>query len=214
MKVCVVLPTKNEVHSIQEMITRIKKLDYDLIVVDENSDDGTIEIARKNRVPVYQREGAGKGYGTLKALEIVNDKRYDVMVIIDCDCTYPPEYIPKIIGFMDRYDMVVGIRGMENIPYLHRLPNIFHTQLINFLYFSSLKDINSGLRAIRVRKFMNKLDAKGFDTEAQMTIIALKNKMRIKEIPVKYKKRKGDSKIRIKDGFVIAWRIIRDRFRK
>ncbi|MBU0581060.1 MAG: glycosyltransferase family 2 protein [Candidatus Margulisbacteria bacterium] len=214
MKTCVLLPTRNEVLSIQEVITRVKALGYDIIVVDENSKDGTIEIAERNNVPVYQRKGLGKGCGVQTALKITHQKGYDLMVIMDCDCTYPPEYIPHLLKFIPKYDMVVGKRNVENIIWPHRLPNLFHTRLMNLLYLSNLKDVNSGMRIIKIEKFLNKLDAKQFDIEAQITTTALKNKLKIKEIPIEYKKRKGESKIRIKDGFIITWRIIIERFRK
>jgi len=55
------------------------------------------------------------------------------------------------------------------------------------------------------------LNANGFDIEAQITIKAIKNKFKIKEIPIKYKERLGQSKIRIKDGFLILSRIIKER---
>lgn len=214
MKICVALPTKNEISSIQEMIDRIKKFPYDIIIVDENSKDGTIEIAKKNKIPVYQREGKGKGCGVQTAFKIARKKGYDVLVLIDCDCTYPPEYIPQFIGYLKDYDMVVGRRSMKNIPAINRLPNIFHTLLVNLLFFSNLKDINSGLRAFKLDKFPSRLDAKKFDIEAQITTLALKNRLKIKEIPIKYKKRKGRSKIKIKDGFIISWRIVKERLRK
>lgn len=212
MKVVVCLPTKNEKDSIQVMISRIKKLGYDLFVSDEKSADGTIEIAKKNKIPVYQRDGSGKGFGVRKAVEVARKKGYDALVLLDCDCSYPPEYIPELLKYMPKYDMVVGKRAMGNIPFLHRLPNIMHTMAVNILYFANLNDINSGMRAFKLDKIRN-LDAAGFDIEAEITAKALKNRLKIKEIPIKYQKRAGVSKIRVKDGFVILWRIIKERLR-
>ena len=77
------------------------------------------------------------------------------------------------------------------------------------MYGGKLRDINSGLRAFKVDKF--DLDADGFDIEAQITVRALKKRLNIKEIPISYKQRRGDSKIRIKDGFLILWRILKER---
>ena len=212
MKAVVCLPTRNEKDSIQVMIDRIKKLRYDVFVSDEQSDDSTIETANKNKVDGYQRDGSGKGFGVRKGIEIAKKKGYDVLVLLDCDCSYPPEYIPKLLEHMPKYDMVVGKRTMGNIPFLHRLPNIAHTMAVNVLYFANLKDINSGMRAFKLDKIKN-LDAAGFDIEAEITTKALKNGLKINEIPIKYQKRAGVSKIRIKDGFVILWRIIKERFR-
>lgn len=210
MKVAICLPTKNEAENIQYMIDKIKPLGHFTFISDEKSTDGTIEIAKKNNISLYQRDGSGKGYGIIKALEVAKKKKYDILVLIDCDRTYPAEDIPNLLKFFPEYDMVVGRRNMSNIRFLHRLPNMIHTQLINLLYNSKLDDINSGLRAFKVNRL--NIDARGFDIEAQITIRALKNRLKIKEIPVDYKQRRSGSKIKIKDGFLILKRIVKERF--
>ncbi|MBD3164420.1 glycosyltransferase [Candidatus Woesearchaeota archaeon] len=213
MKTIICLPTKNEKENVKYMIDSIRKLGYDLFICDENSKDGTIETAQENNVQVYQREGNGKGYGIRKALSVAKDKGYDTLVLIDCDRTYPAGYIPVMLRYLDKYDMVVGSRKRKDIKSFHRLPNKIHTAAINLLFGSNLKDINSGLRAFKVNKFKN-FKSKGFDIEAEITTKALKNKLKIKEIPIEYKKRTGHSKIRIKDGLLILSRIIKERFAK
>ena len=212
MKSCVVLPTKNEEESIAYMIDEIKKLSLPVIVVDEHSTDKTGEIAKSKGVEVFQREGSGKGAGIITAVKIADKKGYDIIVLIDCDSTYPPKYIPELLSHMNECDMAIGSRKMTDVKFLHRLPNIIHTQAINLLYNSRLHDINSGLRAFKVKKMLGLLNATGFDIEAQITAKALKHKFKIREIPIEYNKRLGSSKIRIKDGFVILSRIIKERF--
>lgn len=215
MKIQVVLTTKNEEESIGYMIKEIRKVGLkDIFVVDEKSTDKTAEIAEKLGVPVYQRKGLGKGFGVKMAIEIAEKNSTDILVLPDCDCTYPPRQIPLLLKFFPEYDMVVGKRNFEKVKPLHKLPNRVHTGLINFFYGGRLKDINSGMRAIKVKKFLNCVDAKGFDIEAQITIKALKRKLKIKEVPIDYQPRKGQSKIRIKDGFIILFRIIRELFRR
>jgi hypothetical protein len=109
--------------------------------------------------------------------------------------------------------MVVGARKLNHVRLLHRLPNMVHTESINLLYGSNLRDINSGLRAFNIDKMPN-LNAKGFDVEAQITTKAIKKKLKIKEVPIVYEKREGDSKIRIKDGFLILSRILKERIKR
>lgn len=218
MKAVVCLPTRNEKGSIQVMIDSIKKLKLPLFISDENSTDGTIAIAEKNRVSVNQRDGKGKGYGMRKAVEVAKQLGYDVLITIDCDCTYPAEKIPDLIMAIDEgAGMVIGVRNMKNIRSLHRLPNKLHTLAINLLFFRFigsgkwLHDINSGMRAFRLDK-IRPFRSKGFDIEAEITVRAIKDGLEIKEIPVEYEKRVGESKIRIKDGFLILMRIIKERF--
>ena len=216
MKAIVCLPTRNEKDSVQIMIDSIKQLKLPLFISDENSADGTIPIAEKNRVPVYQRDGSGKGYGMRKAVEVAKKLGYDVIVTIDCDCTYPAGKIPELLRLIDSgASMVIGVRNMKNIRALHRLPNIVHTWAINILFFrwfgNSLHDINSGMRAFRLDR-IRPFRSKGFDIEAEITIRAIKDGLKIREIPVEYEKRVGESKIRVKDGLTILKRIIEERF--
>ena len=214
MKILVCLPTKNEKESIQIMIDRIKELSLDLIICDEQSNDGTIEIASKNSIPVYQRDGKGKGCGVIKALEVAFKLNYDFLVLIDCDNSYPPAYIPELLNFLSEYDMVVGTRNMRSIQFSHRLVNLLHTGLINLLFMAKLKDINSGLRVLKVDKFLGLIDANSFDIEAQLTTKALKNRFKIKEVPIEYRKRRGNSKIRALDTFIILKTILKERFKR
>ena len=196
------------------MIERIRTVTPDLIVVDESSNDGTAEIAARMGVRVYQREGRGKGFGVQKALAAAEELGYDVLVLIDCDLTYPPERIPDLIRHMDGLDMVVGSRDFTNIPVFRRLVNYLHTGLINVLYRARLRDINSGLRALRVAAFRGMIDAADFDVEAQITVRALKRGLRIREIPVSYLRRHGYSKIRAWHTWTICRTIVRERFHR
>ncbi|MBI2140846.1 glycosyltransferase [Candidatus Woesearchaeota archaeon] len=218
MKAVVCLPTRNEKDSIQPMIDSIKKLRLPLFISDENSTDGTQEIARKNHVRVFQRDGKGKGYGMRKAVEVARQLGYDVLVTIDCDCTYPAGKITDLLKAIEGgADMVIAVRNMKNIRPLHRLPNKIHTLAINILFFrffgrrNWLHDINSGMRAFRLGR-IRPFRSKGFDIEAEITVRAIKDGLKIAEIPVEYEKRVGESKIRIKDGFTILMRIIKERF--
>ncbi len=217
MKAVVCLPTRNEKGSIQVMIDSIRKLKLLLFISDESSTDGTIAIAERNKVPVYQRDGKGKGYGMRKAVEVAKQLGYDVLITIDCDCTYPAEKIPNLLRTIkEGAGMVIGVRNMKNIRPLHRLPNVIHTLAINLLFFRFLgsgkwlHDINSGMRAFRLDK-IRPFRSKGFDIEAEITVRAIKDGLKIEEIPVEYEKRVGESKIRIKDGFTILMRIIKER---
>ncbi len=212
-KVVICVPTKNEEHSVQEMIDKLKLLNIPFFIVDEQSSDATIEIAKKNKIDIYQREGRGKGCGIITGIKIAKGKKCDFLVTIDCDNTYPTEMLPELLKYSNEYGMVIGVRNKHNIPRIHRLGNIMHTQLINLLFHGHLSDINSGMRVLNLNtKAFDNLDAKGFDIEAQLTIRALQHKLKIKEIVVNYQKRTGHSKIRLKDGILIAWRIIKDRF--
>ncbi|MBI2136145.1 glycosyltransferase [Candidatus Woesearchaeota archaeon] len=214
IKLGIALVAKNEEESIAYMIDKLRKSGYkEIYVVDERSEDRTQEIAEGLGVSVYQREGKGFGCGLKYALKVAAAKGYDYIVRVDCDGSYPPEEIHKLVKYAKQYDLVAGIRDINKVKFLHRLPNRFHTLLTNLLFNGRLKDVNSGMKLINVKKFNGILEADGFDLEAELSIKALKKGYPIKEVPISYKERFGGvSKIRIKDGFLILWRILKERF--
>jgi dolichol-phosphate mannosyltransferase len=193
------------------MIERVRSLGHDLIISDERSTDGTIAIAEGLGVPVHQRDGSGKGFGVRKALEVAAAQGYDLLVLIDCDLTYPVERIPDLLAEMASADMAVGYRDFSKIHWSHRLVNYLHTGMINVLFGAKLRDINSGLRVLRVSAFHGRIDAQSFDVEAQMTVRALKAKRRIRELPVDYRQRGGRSKIRAWHTWTICQTILAER---
>ena len=214
VKVAIALITKNEEQNIASMIDRIRSAGFkELYVVDEKSADRTEEIARKKGVSVYQRKGTGFGCGIMSAIEIGFKKGYDYIVRLDCDGTYPPEDIHKLLEFCPEYDLVAGCREFGKIKFMHRFPNIFFTYLANILFMSNIADINSGMKAIRVKKFYKLLNAPGFDLEAQLSLRAVKKGYKMKNVRINFTERtKGKSKIKISDGVLILKRIIKERF--
>ncbi len=208
----VCLPTRNEEKSMALMIEKIKSLNLPLFITDANSTDRTVDIAREYGVKNYERKyGVGKGSGMRTAIDVAEQLGYEVIVFLDCDCTYPPEEIPRLLSFLPEYDVVIGVRAKKNIPLLRRLPNLFHTLVLNVLFFSNLHDINSGMRALKINKMKN-LTAESFDIEAEMSCKAIKRKLKIKEIPIEYHERIGVSSVRIRDGLLILFRILKERF--
>lgn len=194
------------------MVQALQPLQLPIIVVDEHSEDGTGNIAASLGVMVYQREGSGKGWGIRKALQVAHAQGYDVLVLIDCDCTYDPRDIPQLLSVLGNAGCAIGCRPMQAISWSHRLVNYLHTGTINLLFGARLHDINSGLRAIRVHNYVEGLTADGFDIEAQMTTHALQRGLGVVEVPVAYRKRLGRSKIRAWDTLRILRRIIAARF--
>jgi dolichol-phosphate mannosyltransferase len=211
MRALVCLPTYNEIRSLDAMADRVGALGLDFVICDQDSTDGTVERARERGIPVYRRDGFGKGWGVRKALEAARERGFDVLVMIDCDCTYFPEDIPAVLAGMEEKDMVVGVRRMQDVQFSHRLVNHLHTGLVNRLFGCRFRDVNSGLRAMRVEKFLGGLNAEGFDIEAQITAKAARNRWRVGEVPVRYGVRVGRSKIRAGDTFRIMRRIWTER---
>ena len=213
MNAIVCLPTKNEVESIAIMIDEIRALGLEVFVCDEQSDDGTIERALGMGVEVIQRDKPGKGNGIQKAMRVAHDKGCEVLVLIDCDTTYPSARIPELLRHMAEFDMVVAARTMGDIVPLHRVANYLFTGAVNLAFGGMLSDVCSGMRAFRLSAFDGLLDAQRMNMETQLSCVALRQGLRVHEFPIRYGERKGDSKIRAWDSFEILLTIARERLR-
>jgi len=207
--ISVIIPTRNEEESIGRVIKEIKKLkgEYEIVVVDK-SEDKTPEIARKMGAKVIKQSGLGKG----NAMKLgVKEVRGDVIVFMDGDGTYSPSYIPEMIEFMGEYDLIKGsrIRYLRNAGFLRFLANVFFSMLATLLY-EKTTDLLTGLYCMRKKDFesMN-LRSNGFEIETEIFIKAHQMKLRIKEIKVKYEKRMGRGKLKMKDGVKILKLLIR-----
>lgn len=216
---CIELPTKNERENIRFMIENIRKhCNYEIIVSDEHSPDGTGEIAKSLGVKVFPRKNPGYGNGIRESLINAKELGHTHLLVVDCDRTYPIEYIKTLTRFARQgYELVNAGRRMSDIRLVNRLPNMFMTLLARLLHGGNITDVNSGMKLMKIEKFLGKITAAGNDSTSQIIITALKNKYKIKEIIIPYDDRHGDasrgrSKIRYRDGFIITWRIIRDKF--
>lgn len=198
----IVIPAYNEAVSIETIIDDIKKLpgDYEIIIVDDGSTDGTFELIEKTGVRVL-RHLQNKGYGASLKTGIKN-AQYDTIVITDADATYPNERILELVKIFEDgdFDMVVGARVGKNvqIPLIRKPAKWFVNKLANYLTGIKIPDLNSGLRVMRkdvVEKFINIL-SDGFSFTATITLAMLTNNYNVKYIPINYFKREGKSKIR------------------
>lgn len=216
MRVCIGLPTKNEADNIGIMIRQLRKSypKADIVIFDEHSTDGTLDVAKRLKIPVVQRKFSGYGAGVLSAIEYSYRHKYDVLSLLDCDQTYPPDELRRLLKFFPEYDFVSGVRDLRMIyPKLHRLPNMFHTSFANLLFGSDIRDINSGMWALKPEKFHGLVCALDFTFTVQLYLRAIKNKYKMKYVGINYSKRVGKSHIKVKDGFKIVARIISERFK-
>jgi len=203
--VSVVVPAYNEEGAVGEDLRRIIEVmeggswPYEVVVVDDGSEDGTADRAGEVRGVRLVQHGRNRGYGA--ALKTgIRHARGEIIVITDADGTYPPEYIPRLVEELEHCDMAVGARvGREaKIPPLRRPAKWFLTRLASYLAEAKIPDLNSGLRAFRkrdVEPFMNLLPS-GFSFTTTITLAMLCNDMVVRYLPIEYKPRKGRSKIK------------------
>ncbi|MDY6861521.1 MAG: glycosyltransferase family 2 protein [Thermodesulfobacteriota bacterium] len=203
MKVSVVIPVYNEENGIGAVLDEIYSSkfgkDFEIIVVDDGSTDHTPEIVKSKGSGIkFLSHETNQGYGAALKTGIRHAKN-DIVVITDADGTYPNHEIPKLVGDMNEYDMVVGARTNEiaHIPMIRRPAKWFLNKLAAFMSNRDIPDLNSGFRAIKkeiVESFFHILP-NGFSFTSSITLAMLANGYKVKYTPIDYYKRKGKSKI-------------------
>jgi glycosyltransferase involved in cell wall biosynthesis len=205
LDVSVVIPCLNEAGSIEECVRAAHGgLDQggyqgEVLVVDNGSTDGSGDLAAGAgaRVVLEQRRGYGNAY--LAGLAAARG-RYIVM--LDADMTYDAGELPRFVAALeDGGDMVLGDR-MQGIqpgamPWLHRhVGNPVLTGLLNRLFDTNVKDAHCGMRAVR-RDVLPQLDLRttGMELASEMVIRAAKAGLDIRQFPIEYRPRQGESKL-------------------
>ena len=210
MKVRILIPALNEEESIGEVIDGFKRLGYDrILVIDGHSTDRTREIAREKGAEVVVQSGKGKGQAVKEAFEILDD---DVVVMIDADGTYLPEDVELLLEPVKRgvADHVVGNRLVNFEKGAFTRLNLIGNKIINlifrFFYGVELHDILSGYRVLTRDVYKSvELQKSGFEVETELTVETIANGFRILEVPVRYRKRAGKTKLRpFSDGYRIV----------
>ena len=207
----VVIPACNEEETIGKTLNDLKAVldetekSYEIIVVDDSSNDNSAELVKNIKNVKLTQHPYNKGYGA--ALKTgIKDAPSDLILIIDADGTYPAKDVPKLLEYVDQYDMAVGARtGKDVNVQLYRRPaKWFLSKLANHLSGTKIPDINSGMRIFRredVKKFFNILPS-GFSFTTTMTLAYFSNGYNVKYVPIDYYERKGKSKIKpFRDGF-------------
>ncbi len=222
--ISVVIATLNEEEGIGPTISEMQKVLNNpyLVVVDGNSVDRTIEIAKNMGADVMLQEGKGKGDALFQGFRFLSSK-VPYIVFTDADYTYPAEYIPQMIEILEqnpRVGMVIGNRfkGSHNDSKTVTNPFYLGNKLLALaqLVMNGVKlgDPLSGLRVVRSEVLEGwKPKSKGFDVEAEMNSIVERKGYRITEIPIDYRDRMGEKKLKLRHGLGIMRRIVAESFK-
>ena len=212
-KIAVLIPCYNESQTIAKVVTDFKKVlpEADIYVYDNNSKDGTDEIAKANGAIVRYEYQQGKG-NVVRSM--FRDIDADCYILVDGDDTYPAEHAVEMVEWVleKNVDMVIGDRlsttyFKENKRKFHGFGNKIVRGLINGIFKGNVKDIMTGYRAFSplfVKSFP--VISKGFEIETEMTIYALDKNIYIKELPIEYRDRPegSESKLNtISDGMKV-----------
>lgn len=199
-KVAVLIPCYNEAKTIKKVVEDFKKElpEAKIYVYDNNSKDGTDEIARKAGAIVKYETRQGKGNVIRTMFREIDAECY---IMVDGDDTYPAESAKEMVKSVleEDVDMVVGDRlsstyFTENKRLFHNTGNVVVRALINRIYKSDIRDVMTGLRAFSY-KFVKTFPvmSKGFELETEMTIHCLDKNLKVKNIIIEYRDRPADS---------------------
>lgn len=218
-KVAVLIPCYNESKTIGKVIKDFREILPDAIiyVYDNNSTDGTADIAKKLGAVVRYEFQQGKGNVIRRMFREIDAKVY---IMVDGDDTYSASTAPQMVRLIDEYksDMVIGDRlsstyFIENKRLFHNFGNNLVRRSINHLFKTSIKDIMTGYRAFSY-EFVKTFPvlSKGFEIETEMTIFAIDKNMKVDNIIIEYKDRPEGSESKLdtfSDGIKVIYTIIK-----
>lgn len=201
--ISVILPAYNEEVAVEPLIREIRHvlesygMQHEILLVDDASEDQTAARALEAGARVL-RHTENRGYGAAIKTGILS-AMYPTNVIIDADCTYPPDQIPNLVAKLDTADMVVGARTGKDVsdPILRRPPKWLLRWVASRIAEQSIPDLNSGLRAFRrdcVKQYFPILSDR-FSFTTTVTLALLADNYRIVYHPIDYYRRIGKSKI-------------------
>jgi hypothetical protein len=215
-RVSVVIPCLNEAEAIERCVASAREaleaasLAGEVIVVDNGSDDGSAELAAQAGATVVHEPRRGYGSAYLSGFAAA---RGDYIVMADADLTYDFGEIPRFVSCLDEgAELAMGNR-MQDIrpgamPWLHRyVGNPLLTGILNLFFHAGVSDAHCGMRAIR-RDVLPRLDLRttGMEFASEMVIRAAKEGLVVREIPIAYHPRRGESKL---SSFRDGWRHLR-----
>ena len=224
ISICVVIPAWNEEKSIEKVITdfQTQKFVKQILVIDNNSSDDTVEIAQKAGAKVIKKnENKGYSHSVLLGLREALKTNSNVILFTEADSTYNGYDVEKMLSYLPNVDMVLGSRYTQVLSekdnqnsLMHIWGNVLLAKMIQIKYFSllhmgvvELTDVGCTYRAVR-RNALEKI-INGFENPKTgkikvsqdsglfaifMTLLGIEKNLKLVEIPVIFKKRIGISK--------------------
>lgn len=213
-KIAVLIPCYNEAKTVKKVIEDYRAAlpaETVIYVYDNNSTDGTADIARAAGAVVRRERQQGKGNVIRRMFREIDAECY---IMIDGDDTYPAEFASEMASKVldEQADMVVGDRlsstyFTENKRPFHNFGNVLVRTSINSIFKSTIQDIMTGYRAFSYR-FVKSFPvlSRGFEIETEMSIHAIEHNMRVENVIITYRDRPEGSVSKLNtysDGFKV-----------
>lgn len=217
--VSVIIPTLNEAENLPHVLPRIPDWVDEVVLVDGNSTDNTVQVARELRsdIHIIRQQGQGKGAALRQGFAAA---RGDIIVMLDADGSTDPAEMGRYVRYLrDGADFVKGSRflqgaGTTDMTSFRRLGNAFLTTFVKWLFGCSYTDLCYGYMAFWARVLPQlSLDADGFEIETLISLRALRAKLHVLEVhSFEAPRLHGASHLRtIPDGFRVLRTILNER---
>ncbi|MDZ7264456.1 MAG: polyprenol monophosphomannose synthase [candidate division KSB1 bacterium] len=229
MKGIVVIPTYNEAQNIEQMIDKILFQgirNLDILVVDDNSPDGTGDIVERiarceSNVFLMRRPGkAGLGTAYVAGFKYALQHDYDYIFEMDADFSHDPDEIPNFLEALKDHDLVIGSRyktgvNVINWPITRLVLSVGANKYTQFITGMPIKDCTGGYKCFR-RQVLEAIDldriaSDGYSFQIEMNFKAWKKGFRIVEIPIVFADREaGSSKMSkkiIREAIWMVWKL-------
>ncbi len=225
--VAVIIPTYNERENLEAIVGRVRASvpEADVLVVDDNSPDGTGELADKlatgdSHVHVLHRTGKnGLGAAYIAGFGWALDQGYGAMVEMDADGSHQPEQLPDLLSALAHADLVIGSRYVPggkvlNWPKSREILSRGANTYARLMLGIHLRDATAGYRAFRdttLRRIaLEEVESQGYCFQVDLALRALRAGMTVVEVPITFVERiRGASKMSRSVVVEALWRIAR-----
>ncbi|MFP4548576.1 MAG: polyprenol monophosphomannose synthase [Fidelibacterota bacterium] len=227
-KALVIVPTYNEKKNIQKVINKLATYPVDILIVDDNSPDGTADIVKKlqsenDHIHLIEREGKlGLGTAYVKGFKWALEKEYDYILEMDADLSHNPEDVPRLLMRCQQEDtdMTIGSRycrgvNVVNWPLKRLLLSYGASKYTKFITGMKIYDPTAGFKCFS-RKVLEDINldgikSSGYSFQIEMNFRAWKKGYRISEVPIIFTERtEGKSKMSkaiIFEAIFMVWKL-------
>jgi len=229
-KSLVIIPTYNELENITtlipEILNKYKNVDLDILIVDDNSPDGTSafiesQIKNNNRIHLIKRSSKqGLGTAYIDGFKYALQNGYDFVFEMDADFSHDPKEIPRFLDEIKNSDVVLGSRYINGVnvinwPMRRLLLSSFANLYTRFITGMPVHDATGGFKCFRIKVLqaidLNKVKSNGYAFQIEMSFKAWKKGFKVKEIPIIFVDRvKGKSKMSrkiVREAVTMVWKL-------
>ena len=230
MKALVIIPTYNEKENIEKIVPAVLEKDekLDVLIVDDNSPDGTGAIADRmaqenKKIKVLHRPGkSGLGTAYIAGFKYALENGYDYIFEMDADFSHDPKYIPEFLKAIKEADLVLGSRYINGVnvinwPMSRLLLSYYANVYSRWVTGLPVKDATGGFKCYRKEVLkaidLDKVKSNGYSFQIEMSFRAWEKGFKVKELPIVFEDRRaGHSKMSKKIVREAVWMVWRLRF--